>query len=33
VKQPLHASPEAGSLLVGAENAGEVRDFDHRAAE
>jgi hypothetical protein len=30
LEQPLHAAPKAGLLLVGAEDASEVTDFDHR---
>ena len=29
VEQALHAAPEAGLLLVGAEDPGQVLDFDH----
>ena len=32
-EQTFHAAPEAGDLFVGAEDAGEVADFDHRGAE
>ena len=33
IEQTLHAAPEAREFFVGAEDAGEVADFDHRGAE
>ena len=33
VHESLHPTPEAGDFLVSAEDAGEVRDFDHRVAD
>ena len=30
MEQPLHAAPEAGLFFVGAEDAGEIFNFDHK---